>query len=76
MYLGEFDFSTNIYLGTIHLRRRHWLGGEGSRISQICRRIVVKNCRRLKWMVLINKMFLQVDVENFFSKHVHILPQI
>ena len=30
-------------LGTIHLRRRHALGGEGSKI--------VKICRRLKWMV-------------------------
>ena len=52
-------------LGTIHLRRRHVLGGEGSKICQICWRIVVKNCRRkggrcqkqwkkcwrLKWMV-------------------------
>ena len=35
-----------ITLGTIHLRRRHSLGGEGSKICQICRRIVVKNCRR------------------------------
>ena len=33
-------------LGTIHLRRRHALGGEGSKICQICRRIVLKNCRR------------------------------
>ena len=46
------------------LRRRHSLGGKGSKIGQICRRIVVKNCRRrgvriknrehfrmLKWMV-------------------------
>ena len=32
--------------GTIHLRRRHVLGGEGSKICQICRRIVLKNCRR------------------------------
>ena len=32
--------------GTIHLRRRHALGGEGSNICQICRRIVLKNCRR------------------------------
>ena len=35
-----------VALGTIHLRRRHVLGGEGSKIGQICRRIVVKNCRR------------------------------
>ena len=35
-----------LYYGTIHLRRRHVLGGEGSKIGQICRRIVVKNCRR------------------------------
>ena len=33
-------------LGTIHLRRRHSLGGEGSKICQICQRIVVKNYRR------------------------------
>ena len=33
-------------LGTIHLRRRHVLGGEGSKIGQICQRIVVKNCQR------------------------------
>jgi hypothetical protein len=33
-------------LGTIHLRRRHVLGGERSKICQICRRIVLKNCRR------------------------------
>ena len=32
--------------GTIHLRRRHFLGGEGSKIDQICRRLVVKHCRR------------------------------
>ena len=32
-------------IGTIHLRRRHVLGGEGSKIGQICWRIVVKNCR-------------------------------
>ena len=48
-------------LGTIHLRCRHVLGGEGSKIYQICRRIVktadgrgqkfVKICRRLKWIV-------------------------
>ena len=36
----------NFVIGTIHLRRRHFLGGEGSKIGQICRRIVVKNCRR------------------------------
>ena len=33
------------YLGTIHLRHWHALGGEGSKICQICRRTVVKNCR-------------------------------
>ena len=38
--------SKNAELGTIHLRRRHVLGGEGSKICQICRRIIVKNCRR------------------------------
>ena len=32
--------------GTIHLRRRHVLGGEGSKICQLCRWIVLKNCRR------------------------------
>ena len=32
--------------GTIHLRHRHCLGGEGSKICQICQRIVVKKCRR------------------------------
>ena len=36
----------NRLYGTIHLRRRLVLGGEGSKIGQICRRIVVKNCRR------------------------------
>ena len=54
-----------VTLGTIHLRCRHVLGGEGSKICQICRWIVLKNCRRqggrgqklvkicrrLKWMV-------------------------
>ena len=55
-----------VLLGTIHLGRRPFLGGEGSsKIVQIFRRIVVKNCqreggrgskivkicRRLKWMV-------------------------
>ena len=35
-----------VSLGTIHLRRWHALGGEGSKICQICRRIVLKNCRR------------------------------
>ena len=53
------------FLGTIHLRHRHVLGGRGQKICQICRRIVLKNCRRqggrgqkfvkicrrLKWMV-------------------------
>ena len=34
-------FGENL-IGTIHLRRRHFLGGEGSKIYQICRRIVVK----------------------------------
>ena len=38
--------TTRIILGTIHLRRRHVLGGEGSRIGQICRQIVLKTCRR------------------------------
>ena len=49
-------------IGTIHLRRQHFLGGEGAKNCQICRRIVVKKmptgegpksnkiCRRLKWM--------------------------
>ena len=37
------DFPTK---GTIHLRRRLALGGEGLKICQICRRIVLKNCRR------------------------------
>ena len=40
------DSTEIICLGTIHLRRRHALGGEGSKICQICRRIVLKNCRR------------------------------
>ena len=31
-------------LGTIHLRRRHHLGGKGSKICQICQRIVVNIC--------------------------------
>jgi hypothetical protein len=49
-------------IGTIHLRHQYFLGGEGSNIGQLCRRIVVKKlptegsrgqkiCRRLKWMV-------------------------
>ena len=52
-------------IGTIDLGRRPFLGGKGSKICQICRRIVLKNCRRqggrgqklvkicrrLKWMV-------------------------
>ena len=33
-------------LGTIQLRRRHFLGGKGSKIGQICQQIVVKNCRQ------------------------------
>ena len=33
-------------LGTIHLRRRHCLGGKGSKIGQICLKTVVKNCQR------------------------------
>ena len=32
--------------GTIHLRRRQFLGGGGSKICQICRWIVVKICQR------------------------------
>ena len=41
--------------GTIHSRLRHFLGGEGSKICQICQWVVVKNCRRefcprFKWM--------------------------
>ena len=45
--LFKSHFPTNsLTLGTIHLRRRHILGGEGLKIGQICRRIVVKNCRR------------------------------
>ena len=64
----KFSCNTHLratYLGTIHLRHRHALGGEGSKICQICRRIVLKKCRRqggrgqksvkiyrrLKWMV-------------------------
>ena len=57
------DSYLHVVLGTIHLRRRQflvWVGG--SKIGQIYRRIVVKNCRRegvgvvkkcrrLKWMV-------------------------
>ena len=30
----------------IHLRRRHFLGGEGSKICQICGWIVLKNCQQ------------------------------
>ena len=40
-----FKVCTNVY-GTIHLRRWHVLGGEGSKICQICQQIVLKNCRR------------------------------
>ena len=32
-------------LGTVHKRRRQWGGGEGSKIGQNCRRIVLKNCQ-------------------------------
>ena len=60
------SWATNRFrLGTIHLRRRHALGEEGSKICKICLRIVLRNCRRqggggqkgvkicrrLKWMV-------------------------
>ena len=38
--------SFQFQIGTIHLRRRHALEGEGSKIGQIFRWIVVKNCRR------------------------------
>ena len=36
------DSYLHVVLGTIHLRRQQFLGGEGSKIGQICRRIVVK----------------------------------
>ena len=42
---GDNDYQRKMK-GTIHLRRRHALGGEGSKICLICRRIVLKNCRR------------------------------
>ena len=38
--------SGELRLGTIHLKRQHLLGGEWSKLCQICRRILVKNCRR------------------------------
>ena len=43
---SNFENGRKNHYGTIHLRCRHALGGEGSKICQICRRIVLKNCRR------------------------------
>jgi hypothetical protein len=33
-------------IGTIHLRRQHFLGGEGSKNCQICRLIKVRKSRK------------------------------
>ena len=63
-----------LWLGTIHLRRRHILGGEGSKIGQICRRIVVKNCRRRggrgqkswKFADVLNEWSLTWQIKNLF----------
>ena len=74
LILFEFQTKHTTYFfnkyGTIHLRCRHFLRWEGSKIGWICRRIVfsknltmkrvgVKNgrCRRLKWMVPIFILF-------------------
>ena len=42
MISRDFFLNICITIGTIHLRRQHSLGGERSKICQICRRIVVK----------------------------------
>ena len=44
--VGTRQSEADFHFGTIHLICRHSLGGKGSKIGHIYRRIIVKNCRR------------------------------